>query len=188
MFVLVGNSFAQTDLLSRVPELQATARKANRGGFGDKSDFSSVFPGKVSISDLLVLLEARVEANNTDEKNFMSGEVSDLVYVILSGLPDFKEAKMIPVVKELLKDKDDVIRRWSVIALLRLAEKSEALQHEIEKIVFPQAAIKSARDEKLPAWISIEINDQQIDGCKSEITTLYQSKCSFNFDIFEINK
>lgn len=89
----------------------------------------------------------------------MSGEVSDLVYGILSGLPYFKDAKVITVVKDLLEDKDDVICGWSVIDLLRLAERSEDLQREIEKIVFPQAAIQSAkaRGAKLPAWISIGV-------------------------------
>ncbi len=161
LILLVSNNFAQNDLLNRVPQLQDTARKSNGGALGCGSDFANVFGSeKVTVSDLLVLLEARVKANQTDEQNPMSGEVSDLVYVILSGLPYFRDEKVIPVVKELLKDKDDVIRGWSVIALLRLAEKDKDLQREIEKIVFPQAAIQSARarGEKLPAWISIEVD------------------------------
>jgi HEAT repeat protein len=159
LFVLVGSNLAQDDLLSRVPQLQETARAANSGRLGcGKSDFVTVFRGKVTVSDLLVLLEARAEANRTGEPNPMSGEVKDLVYVILSGLPSFKDATVIPVVRELLEDKNEVIRGWSAIALFRLAEQSEDLRKEIEKITFPKAAVQSAagRGVKLPTWAKME--------------------------------
>jgi len=159
LFVFVGSNFAQDDLLSRVPQLQDTARKSNSGELGcGPSDFSVVFPNKVKVSDLLVLLEARAKANRTGEQNPMSGEVKDLVYVILSGLPHFKDAKVIPVVKELLGDKNEVIRGWAAITLFRLAEQSEDLRKEIEQITFPKAAVQSAnaRGEKLPAWAKVE--------------------------------
>lgn len=160
LLVLVGNSFAQDDLLSRVPQLQETAYKSNAGMLGcGPSDFSMVFSDeKVTVSGLLVLLEARVRANRTGEQNPMSGEVSDLVYAILSQLPYYKDATVIPVVKELLYDKEDVIRGWSAIALYRLAEKSEELKQEIEQITFPKAAVQSAsgRGEKLPSWAKEE--------------------------------
>ncbi len=154
-----GNNFAQDDLLSKIPELQRIARLSNSGALGcGPSDFSIVFRGNVRVSDLMPLLEARAKANRTGEQNTMSGEVSDLVYVILSGLPHFKDATVIPVIEELLKDKDEVIRGWSAIALFRLAEQSEDLQKKIEEITFPKAAVLGAtsRGEKLPAWAKVK--------------------------------
>lgn len=159
LLVLVGNSFAQDDLLSRVPQLQETSRQANSGRLGcGKSDFATVFTYEVNVSGLLILLEARAKANRTGEQNPMSGEVKDLVYVILSGLPHFKDATVIPVVKDLLEDKNEVIRGWSAIALFRLAEQGEGLRKEIEQITFPKAAVQSAtsRGVKLPAWAKME--------------------------------
>lgn len=163
---------AQNDLLSRVPQLQETARQANGGALGDGFgsytlvtsygeikvdgglDPINVFGERIVVADLLTLLEARVEANRTGNQNPMSGDVSDLAYVILSTLAESKDPTVIPVITKLLDDKDDTIRGWSVIALLKLAESDEDLQKEIKKVTFPKAAVSSAegRGVKLPTW------------------------------------
>src|SRR5688572_30403621 len=64
--IFTGISFAQDDLLDRVPELQRTARLSNSGALGcGPSDFSVVFGGKAKVSQLLRLLKARAEFNRT---------------------------------------------------------------------------------------------------------------------------
>ena len=172
LLVLAGTCFAQNDLLSRVPQLQETARKANGGalGCGEGSiklvtslgeisvgvglDPIHVFGKKIIVADLLTLLEARIESNRTGEQNPMSGEVSDLAYVILSTLAESKDPTVIPVIAKLLDDKNDTIRGWSTIALLRLAKADEDLQRKIAEITFPKAAVQSAkgRGVDLPTW------------------------------------
>ncbi|MGB7925577.1 MAG: HEAT repeat domain-containing protein [Pyrinomonadaceae bacterium] len=175
LFVLIGNGFAQDDLLKKVPQLQATARRANDGELGcgegpvtlitsrgqiearAGSDTFRVFGHTIRVSDLLVLLEARAESNRTGVVNPMSGEVSDLAYVALTTLALAKDPVSISVIAELLKDKDDGIRGCAALALYEIAQSSEELQTEIRKIKFPQAAIDSgkAMGVKPPVWVQI---------------------------------
>jgi hypothetical protein len=175
LFVLIGNGFAQDDLLKKVPQLQVTARRANGGELGcgegpvtlitsrgqieaqSGLDTFQVFGDTIRVSDLLVLLDARAKSNRTGVVNPMSGEVSDLAYVVLSTLSLAKDPVSIPVIAELPKDKDDVIRAWAAIALYEIAKSSEELQTEIRKITFPQAAIDSAkaRGVEPPVWVQI---------------------------------
>lgn len=176
LLILVGTCFAQNDLLSQVPQLQETARKANGGALGCGAgsiklvtsrgeitigvglDPIHVFGKKIVVADLLTLLEARVESNRTGEQNPMSGEVSDLAYVILSTLAESKDPTVIPVIAKLLDDKNDTIRGWSAIALFRLAKSDEDLQKKIAEITFPKAAVQSAkgRGVNLPTWAKVE--------------------------------
>jgi hypothetical protein len=173
---LVGYGFSQEDLLSRVPELQDTARLATGGAkgcgrgtvtlvtsqgeivVGTGLDPIHVFGRKIVVADLLLLLNARIRANQNGEQNQMSGEVSNLGYVILSTLAMSKDPTVIPVIAGLLNDKDEVIRGWSVIALFRLGESSEELLKTIEIITFPQAAVQSAngRSVQIPKWAKVE--------------------------------
>jgi len=176
LLISIGTCFAQDDLLDRVPELQENARLSNGGAKGcgrgtitlltsrgeikaaSNLDPFHVFGNKIVIADLLPLLKARVEANRTGKSNPMSGEVSDLVYVILSTFAKSQDPAVIPVVIDLLEDKDEVIRGWSAIALFRLGESSDELRQTIEKITFPKAAVQSAngRSVPTPAWAKVK--------------------------------
>jgi len=166
----------QATYLDQVEKLQDTAAKATGGALGCGHgtvilvtshgeirvgvglDPSHVFGQRIVISDLVALLKARADSNRTVEKNPMSGHVSALVFVILSTLSVSKDATVIPVIKELLNDKDEVIRGWSAISLIQLAESDENLRKQIEKLTFPTLAIQSAkaRGVSIPTWISIE--------------------------------
>lgn len=176
LLVLVGNCFAQTDLLSRVPELQKTAQRAGGGAMGCGSgtvtlvtsrgeikletglDPIHVFGGRIVIADLLPLLKARIEANRTGEQNPMSGDVGQLTALTISIVAMSKEADTIPLIAALLEDKDDVIRGIAAISLIKLAEVSEDLRREIEQVTFPKAAVISAegRGVKLPTWAKVK--------------------------------
>lgn len=176
LLVLAGTGFAQNDLLSRVPQLQETARSANGGAsgcgegaislvtnrgnivVGSGLDAIHVFGNKIIVADLLVLLEARIESNRTGEQNPMSGEVGDLAYVILSTLAESKDSTVIPVIAKLLDDKEDTIRGWSTIALLNLAKADKRLLKMVAEITFPKAAAQSAkaRSVDLPTWVKVK--------------------------------
>jgi len=176
LLVLVGTCFAQNDLLSRVPELQKTARLAAGGAKGCGSgtvilvtsrgeikmetglDPIHVFGGKIVVADLLPLLKARVEANRTGEQNPMSGDVSQLTALTVSIVAMSQEANSVPIIAALLEDKDDPIRGISAISLFKLAEASEDFRREIEQISFPKAAVISAegRGVKLPTWAKVK--------------------------------
>jgi hypothetical protein len=175
LFALAGNAFAQERLLEKVPKLQETARRGNTGVLGcgvgavtlitSKGQIKSssnldpihVFGGTIRVSDLLPLLEARAESNRGGVSNPMSGNVSDLMYVVLYTLSLSKDPDPIQVIAELLKDKDDVIRGWSAIALYETAKSSEDLKTKIHSINFPQAAVDSAKGRGVepPAGLQI---------------------------------
>ena len=169
-------TYGQTNYLDRVEELQQTAAKANGGALGCGAgmitivtsngevttvtglDPIHVFGKRVVAADLLILLQARADSNRTGKQNPMSGHVNDLGYVILSTLAISKDPAVIPVIAELLHDKEDRIRRSSVLALIQLADSDENLKSEIEKISFPKSAIKSAygNSSNVPDWIHTE--------------------------------
>jgi hypothetical protein len=173
---LAGTCSAQNDLLNRVPQLQETAARASGGvlGCGEGSylmvtsrgqfmvssglDAIHVFGGKIVVADLLTLLEARNESNRTGEKNQMSGEIGSFMYVILSVLQDSKDPDVIPVIGQLLKDKNEQVVFQSFYALQKLAKSGEELQFEVEKVVFPKTAVElfKARKVELPEWAKVE--------------------------------
>jgi hypothetical protein len=177
LFLFVGGVFAQERLLEKVPQLQETARRANRGELGRtighitlitsrgqiKAEFVSgdpirLFGQPIKVSDLLPLLEARAEFNRTGVVNPMSGQVADLTYVVLYTLSLAKDPDAIPVIAELLKDKESVICGWAAVALYETAKFSEELRAKIEATKFPQAAVDSARarGSSPPRWLQIE--------------------------------
>jgi hypothetical protein len=176
LFALTGDCLANDDLLKRVPQLQETARLANGGALGcgvgtvtlitsrgqikaqSSLDPIRVFGGTIRVSDLLALLEARAEFNRTRVANPMSGEVSDLTYVVLYTLSLAKDPISVPVIAELLLDGDDVIRGRSAIALYEIAKSGEGLRAKVKKIKFPQAAVQSARarGKEPPAWLQLK--------------------------------
>ncbi|MDQ3061441.1 MAG: hypothetical protein M3R14_01040 [Acidobacteriota bacterium] len=169
-------SFAQENLLEKVPELQKLAGLASGGALGCGSgevtlvtsngeikgeiflDPIHVFGKKIVVSDLIKLLEARVESNKTTVKNQMSGKVSTLVSIALYTLTISKDSKVIPVIAELLEDKDKVICNSAIVALLRLATMNEELKNEIEKISFPKEVVQNAkeRSQEIPNWVKIK--------------------------------
>ena len=176
LFILVSNCFAQTDLLSRVPELQKTAQRAMGGAMGCGAgtvtlvtsrgeiklktglDPIHVFGDRILIADLLPLLKARIEANRTGEQNPMAGKVSQLTALTISIVAMSKESDVIPLIAVLLEDKDDAIRGTSAITLIKLAEVNEDLRRDIEQIAFPKAAVISAEGSgvKLPTWAKVK--------------------------------
>jgi hypothetical protein len=86
----------------------------------------------------------------------MSGEVSDLAYVTLYTLSLAQDPDSIPVIAGLLKDKDEVIRGWSAIALYKIGG-CEELRAKVREVKFPQAAVQSAksRGEEPPGWVQV---------------------------------
>jgi len=174
-FFFANDCLAQENLLEKVPQLQEVARQATGGAKGcGKGTFTlitsngeikasssldpiHVFGKTIRVSDLLVLLKARADSNRTGEINPMSGEVSQLAYVVLLTLSFAQEPDTIPVIAELLNDKDDTIRAWSAIVLYRIAQSNSNLKAEIEKIKFPKLAVQSAKGRSVepPEWLQI---------------------------------
>jgi hypothetical protein len=183
LFLLFNLSvFAQEDLLSKVPELAVTAIKANGGALGCGAgkitlitgngeiklytglDPIHVFGSKVNVADLTKLLQARVKSNNGLEKNQMSEKnIGSLVYVILSVISESKDKTVVPVIIDLLKDGDEVIRAWAAISLFRLGESDEKIKKQLQKIVFPLNAVNGAngRSIKTPNWATLEVNQEE---------------------------
>jgi hypothetical protein len=167
------SGLAQSDLLSRVPQLQETARRASTGVLGDgigplvlitsrgevkgqsASDPIHVFGKTIRVSDLLTLLNARAAFLRTGVVNPMSGHASDLSYVVLYTLSLAKDPESVPVVAELLHDTDDVIRGWAAIALYQMAGSGDELLAQIRRITFPIDAVRSAQARGIepPAWV-----------------------------------
>lgn len=163
---------ADDNLLEKVPQLQESARRASGGesgcGYGSillhtsrglvvatsGSDPVQVFGQNVYVADLLTLLKARAEFNRTGAANPMSGEVSDLAYVTLYTLSLAEDPDSVPVIAELLKDKNEAIRAWAAITLYKLAESDE-LRARVEEIKFPRDAIQGARSrgKEPPGWV-----------------------------------
>ncbi|MBA4123057.1 MAG: hypothetical protein H0X72_11420 [Acidobacteria bacterium] len=174
--VLVGSCFAQEDLLSRVPQLQENARESalgppicgirvieldtSRGKIRVTIQLSQppVFENKISVTDLLTLLKARIESNRTGKENQMSGEVGDLMQIIFSVLRKSKDPDVIPVIGQLLDDRSERIVFLSSGALQVIAKSSKELQFEVEKVIFPKTAIElyKKRAIELPEWAKIK--------------------------------
>jgi hypothetical protein len=183
LFLFIGHVSAQERLLERVPQLQETARRANRGELGHTIgtvtmitsrglveveagwDPVRVFGQTIKISELLPLLEARAEFNRTGVVNPMSGQVADLTYVMPYTLSLAKDANAIPVLAELLKDKERTICGWAAIALYETAKFSHEVRGKIQTLKFPKRAVDSAkaRGREPPAWVHIDsgIKDPQ---------------------------
>ena len=179
--LLPATCFAGDDLLKRVPQLQETARRSNSGAMGcgiggfillhtsrglviawSGPDTVHVFGENIYVSDLLLLLKARADSNRTGAANPMSGQVSDLTYVTLDTLSRAQDPDSIPVIAELLKDRDEVIRGWAAIALYRLGEFKE-LRPKVRKVRFPPAAVQSARARSAepPSWVRLATDVEQ---------------------------
>ena len=176
LFLLVDNIFAQEPLLEQVPQLQDTARRSNRGEFGNtvatitlitirgqvKTEWASatpirIFGHPIKVSDLLPLLEARAEFNRTGVVNPMSGQV------MLYTLSLAKDPEAISVVAELLKDKESVICGWAAIALYETAKFSDEVRGKIQTVNFPKAAVDSAkaRGREPPGWVQMEVGSKK---------------------------
>jgi hypothetical protein len=164
--------FADEAVLKRVPQLQQTAAKAIRGELGcgvgtlklvtSRGEVAArcgldpiqVFGNPVKTADLIALLKSRAESNRTGKPGPMSGQVSDLGYVCLYALSLSKDPEAIPVIAQLLTDKDDTIQGWAVIALYKLGA-DEKLRNEVRKIRFPKEAVERAASngQKPPPWV-----------------------------------
>jgi hypothetical protein len=177
LFLFASHVYAEERLLEKVPQLQDTARRDNRGELGRtigtitlitsrgqvKVEGVSAIPIRlfgqpIKVSDLLPLLEARAETNRTGIPNPMSGEVSDLTYVVLFTMSLAKDPDSISVIAELLKDQNEVIRGWSAIALYEIAKFSDQARGKIQAVKFPKPAVDSAkaRGKEPPPWVQIE--------------------------------
>lgn len=166
-------ALANRPVLERVPQLQATARKANAGELGCGGttlelvtsrgvvlaqtglDPVRVFGPTIRTADLLALLKSRAASDRTGRPGPMSGKVSDLCYVCLSALAVSREPDAVPVLAELLADGDDTVRGWAAIALFGLGTGDEGLRADIRRVRFPEAALASAaaRGKRPPAWM-----------------------------------
>lgn len=149
-------------ILESVPQRQQKAYLSNRGALGcgrtltintshgaltlkTGLDPIHVFGSRVAATDLLVLLEARVESNRSWFRGPMSGEVGDLCYVCLKTLALAGEPAAIPIMAELTEDKDETIHQWAAIGLNRLAEadpKREPMIRQALETVQAKAAHK----------------------------------------------
>ena len=172
--LFAAQGFCADSVLDRVLELQKKASLANKGalgcGFGHITLLTSrgevtatcgldpihVFGHRVKTSDLLSLLRSRSESNQSGKAGPMSSKVSDLCYVCFYTLSHSKDPEAIPVIAELLTDKEDVIRGCAAIALYRLGSSSEELRKRAEVIPFPATAIASAeaRGNQAPSWVT----------------------------------
>ena len=177
LFLLFASHvFAEERLLEKVPQLQDTARRSNRGqlgsGIGTVTLITSkgqvktesgldpihVFGSTIKVSDLLPLLEARAQFNRSGVPNPMSGVVTNLTYVVLYTLSLAKDPDSIPVIAELLKDNDNSICGWSAIALYEIAKFSDQARGKIQAVKFPKPAVDSAkgRGKEPPPWVQTE--------------------------------
>lgn len=91
-----------------------------------------VFGNTIVVSDIHELLKSRADSNHTENKGPMSGEVSDLCYVTLYTLSLAKDPVSIPVIVDLLTDKDDTIRGSAAIVLYRIGNSTDKLQKQVQ--------------------------------------------------------
>jgi hypothetical protein len=169
LFVLLITFAASSaePVLARVPELQETAHKANRGHLGCGSgsmtlvtshgeitfdaglDPIHVFGPRADASDLIALLQSRAESNRGRTGGPMSGKVSDLCFVCLKTLADAGETAAIPVMAELTADSDEVVRRWANLSLTRLLKAEPQMQSvATNAMVAAQVAASQRRMQK----------------------------------------
>ena len=143
MMLTLAGCMKDGDVLQRVPELQATARKANGGALGcgegsvivttSRGDVNihcgldpiHVFGHKIKVADIHKLLRARVESYLTG-KGSMSGEVGDLCYVCLYTLSLAKDPDSVPFITPLLQDENETVRRWAETALKAIKDDSKS--------------------------------------------------------------
>jgi hypothetical protein len=163
LFALASDYSADDDLLKRVPQLQETARRASHGALGcgvgtvtlitsrgritveTGLDPIHVFGKVINVSDLLALLQSRVESNHTGGAGPMSGEVDDLCYVILEALALAQDPQSIPTIAALLTDNSEMVCRLSGIALCRIAKSSAELRSVIKGLNLPADTLACIR-------------------------------------------
>ena len=151
---------AGEDILEKVPDLRKTAQGTNAEnpscGIGTvtlitsqgevnavcTSDSANVFGREIKISDILALLQARIESSRTGTGP-MSGEVKELCRSCLSILLLASDPRSMPVIKSLLDDHDETIRELATIALLSIAGKDRKLREQIRQVSFSNATAET---------------------------------------------
>lgn len=176
--VAVGEGVAQAELMSRVPELQKTARRAYGGGagcgtgwitlvtthgemrIGTSLEQIAVFGEKAVLSELVAVLRARTDANGTGEKNPMSGDVAELTVLTIIIVAKSGDANAVPVMAALLEDRDERISGAALWNLIALAE-ADGLRPQIEQIRFPKSLIDWALRYRMnvPAWLKVKADN-----------------------------
>lgn len=166
-------AFSQQGIIERVPELQKTARRAIGGAMGcgvgsfvlvegetetrvgGGLDPIHVFGNRIELDDILTILEARSEKKLGFDPDENKDEVGALLYVTLTVAIASKSPKVISVVKSLLLDEIEVVRAWSAIALIKLAESDPELKEAILPIGFPKSALAGAKSRSypIPTWV-----------------------------------
>lgn len=165
---------SRPSILTRVPELEALAKKAAGGGLGcghgtftvmtsrgpvrlhTGLDPIHVFGKSIAAADLVALLEARVASNRSGSSGPMSGSVGRLAGLAVSLLGHSKEPETVTLSAALLADPDDHIRRAAAIALYDLGDARPRLRPQIRAIRFPPEVVQSAGSvgKSVPDWLA----------------------------------
>jgi hypothetical protein len=141
----------ENGILKRVTKLQETARKANGGMLGcgvgtyeihisdsvirkgDGLDPIHVFGKVIFLKDIHLLLQKRSDFVLKNEKNEMSGDVSDLGYVCLSIVQEAHDPSSIDIIAPLLNDKVESFQDGAKSALKAIAKENPETKEKIEK-------------------------------------------------------
>lgn len=169
-----SNCDAGEDIIEKALDLQKTAQTVNAENLGVgmvtlitsqgevkavcNSDTTNVFGKKIKTSDILVLLQARIESYRTRRTGPMSGEVRELCSNCLSALALARDPQSIFVIKSLLDDPDEVIKELAVITLLNLAGNDQKLEEQISQVRFPIGTINRVKKQghSVPSWLVVK--------------------------------
>ena len=92
---------------------------------------------------------------NSLEDLGMEGEIGSLAYVIMDVLSLSKDPEAIPVIRQMLADKNERVVLSSYYALIKLGKSDAELQMQIENVAFPESAVKIFKSwgVKTPEWV-----------------------------------
>jgi HEAT repeat protein len=120
--------------------------------------FEEIFGDGMRTAELHELLKVRAQDGLSGEGT-MAGHRRELCCAVLYVLSEADDPASIPVIQPLLKDPDEVIAGWAVIALFELGNANEELQRLAEPIEFPAAPVATAEKSpsvRAPAWARVE--------------------------------
>jgi hypothetical protein len=164
----------QPPILKRAEELKEIAIKSVHGrlgcGVGGEMKFVDrqgkvitahcsldaihVFGAQVDITDMLTLLQARIQSNKSRKLGPMSSRAESLCYVICETLRIIKHPAAIPVMKDLvLTERNPRIQRDAAYHLVKMGE-DESLREEIQRIQFPMDLKRYFAET--PDWVAFE--------------------------------
>lgn len=183
VFALACQSQTEPSILSRVHDLQQTARKASSGALGcgagsyilveingDSRRVESgldpiiTFGHEIRVADIIYILESRVKSHS--ESTPMSGpDFGSLLYISLSILDESQDTGWVPLVKRLRQDPDpdETARRWARIILVRKAKKDASVRPMLRDMTFTWDEFTDAVEipehewpqTPVPDWINV---------------------------------